>query len=460
MIAIDEEIALLHHKRQSLVRLRSQNSAIGSPLRRIPPEVLAEIFTWTLPLVNTLSERERFSSTDSPWFLTYVSRSWRATAISTPSLWSVVAIAYYQGLNPTGLYPLPMLETHIGRAQRLKIHFYGEEDCESGPQVEVFEYLASHSSRWEELSLALTSALVPLLGSLQDRVPSLCRLDIQWSDEASQSNVDSIDCFERAPCLVDFTLFNQFHSIPIRLPVEQLTRHQLDGPWELHRGILVRGLNLVELRIIIGSDEPWPPVTQVIQLPCLRRLYVNFLDVLDFLDTPALDEFALRVWSGHENDIQRTLGSFTERSGCTLRRLCLYGCVDVATLGQMLNTARSITELAIIKALEPDDDRNDFPLLGVLTMTPGTHHVAPHLHSIFLGCERDNTLDLSMCLAMIHSRWKQPHQALRAAALMSVDPLGPVDDFNMRREGLDLLILDGSEAERTMANWTYETNWN
>ncbi|KAJ7155792.1 hypothetical protein C8R46DRAFT_1005023, partial [Mycena filopes] len=205
MIAIDEEIALLHRRlqqltdeRQSLVRLRSQNSAIVSPLRRIPPEVLAEIFTWSLPLVNTLSEHERFSSTDSPWFLTYVSRGWRATAISTSSLWSVVAIGYCQGLNPAGLYPLPMLETHIGRAQRLKIHFYGEEDCEPGPQIEVFEYLVSHSSRWEELSLGLTSALVPLLGSLQDRIPSLRRLHIQWSDETSQANVDSIDCFYRA----------------------------------------------------------------------------------------------------------------------------------------------------------------------------------------------------------------------------------------------------------------------
>ncbi|KAJ7173419.1 hypothetical protein C8R46DRAFT_871681, partial [Mycena filopes] len=97
MLTLDEEIAPLRRRleqlvdeRQALVRLRCQNSAISSPLRRIPPEVLAEIFTWTLPATWVLSERERFSCNDSPWLLTHVSRGWRATAISTSSLWSLV----------------------------------------------------------------------------------------------------------------------------------------------------------------------------------------------------------------------------------------------------------------------------------------------------------------------------------------------------------------------------------
>ncbi|KAJ7155825.1 hypothetical protein C8R46DRAFT_434201 [Mycena filopes] len=234
MVAIDEEIASLRRRlqqltdeRQSLVRLRSRNSAIVSPLRRFPPEVLAEVFTWTLPAAWSLSGYP-FSSDDSPWSLTHVSRSWRAIAISTSSLWSLVVIDYPRDWDPAGLYPLPMLETHVARAQKLKIHFYGQERCEHAPQIEVFKYLASHCSRWEELSLSLTTGLVPLLSSLQDRIPSLCRLNIRWSDEISQFDVRSIDCFRSAPSLVDFATFNEHRPVPIRLPLQQLTAYRAD----------------------------------------------------------------------------------------------------------------------------------------------------------------------------------------------------------------------------------------
>ncbi|KAJ7155822.1 hypothetical protein C8R46DRAFT_1005050 [Mycena filopes] len=141
ILALDEEIASLYRRlqqltdeRQSLVHLRSQNSAIISPLRRIAPEILAEIFTWTLPAVWMVPEPFGSSLNDSPWFLTHVSRNWRAIAISTSSLWSLVVVDYPRDLNPAGLYPLPMLETHIGRAQKLKVHFWGEEAGDSGPR--------------------------------------------------------------------------------------------------------------------------------------------------------------------------------------------------------------------------------------------------------------------------------------------------------------------------------------
>ncbi|KAJ7155800.1 hypothetical protein C8R46DRAFT_1116493 [Mycena filopes] len=464
MLALDEQMAPLRRqldqlmdKRQSLADLRSQNSAIISPLRRIPPEVLAEIFLWTLPAIWTLSERHRFSLNDSPWLLTHVSRGWRATAISTSSLWSLVVIDYPPKLNPAGLYPLPMLETHIGRAQKLKVHFYGEEECDHAPQSELFSCLAAHSSQWEELSVGLTSALVPLLSSLQDHIPSLCRLNIHWSNEASQSNVDFIDCFQRAPCLVDFAVSNDFHPVPIRLPVQQLTAYRADHSWEVHQGVIGLALNLVELRIDIAfDDELWPALIQAMHLPCLRRLYTSHPHVLGHLVAPALDEIALESWPS-SGEIFRL---FVERSGCILHRLCLQGCVEAATLADLLKGMTTITELAIIKSLEPDEEGDDDALLAMLTMSPGTPHIAPQLQSISLGCWLGNSLPRALCLAMIHSRWKQPHRVLRAANLLSADPLDPVDDLNMREEGLNLIIQSGRLAEEIMNNWTYHPSWN
>ncbi|KAJ7041914.1 hypothetical protein C8F04DRAFT_888988, partial [Mycena alexandri] len=57
------------------------------PLRRIPPEIIAEIFSWTMPTLREAVDRQRCSVMDSPWVLTHVSRRWRAVAISSPALW-------------------------------------------------------------------------------------------------------------------------------------------------------------------------------------------------------------------------------------------------------------------------------------------------------------------------------------------------------------------------------------
>ncbi|KAJ7173301.1 hypothetical protein C8R46DRAFT_1348018 [Mycena filopes] len=464
MVAIDEEIALLHRRveqltdeRRSLIGLRSQNSAIVSLLRRIPAEILAEIFMWTLPLVHRLSERRRFSSMDSPWFLTHVSHRWRAVSISTSALWSVVAISYSPQLHPSGLYPLPMLETHVARAQKLKIHFYGHEASYTVPQIEVFKYLASHSPRWEELSLSLTSALVPLLGSLQDRIPSLFRLNIQWSDVTSQANVDSIDCFHRAPCLVDFTVFNEFRSIPIRLPVQQLARYQLDGPWRLHRDLLMRGLNLVELRLSIDFDDapPWPDVKDTVPLPSLRRLYTSHYEVLDFLVAPALEEMAFMFYRGDGENIQSSFGPFVERSKCTLRRLCLDGCVEANTVTRLVKDNKSITDLAVIH--ENRSNAAMLDLLATLIIVPSSPEpqIAPQLESISIGCRAGCRIEATLYLEMVHSRWSPPYPTLKSVALLSTDSLGSAYSYmtsipTFRKEGLNFLVQDGEDADEVM----------
>ncbi|KAJ7123583.1 hypothetical protein C8R44DRAFT_670182, partial [Mycena epipterygia] len=78
----------LEAERASLSSHLAQNNAILSPLRRTPPEVLGEIFSWTSPSVNVFKQGD-FGIADSPWVLTHISGHWRAVAHSTPSLWSL-----------------------------------------------------------------------------------------------------------------------------------------------------------------------------------------------------------------------------------------------------------------------------------------------------------------------------------------------------------------------------------
>ncbi|KAJ6552744.1 hypothetical protein B0H19DRAFT_901178, partial [Mycena capillaripes] len=89
IVRLQERLQQLEEKRASLAGYRVQNFSILSPLRRTPPEVLSEIFSWTLPPAIYSRQRMGFSAMDSPWVLTHICRRWRAVAISTPPLWSL-----------------------------------------------------------------------------------------------------------------------------------------------------------------------------------------------------------------------------------------------------------------------------------------------------------------------------------------------------------------------------------
>jgi hypothetical protein len=171
---IKEKLRLLEEERASLSSYWARNRVILSPLRQFPPELLGEIFPWTLPSIADV--RDNFEILGSPWSLTHVSSRWRAVSLSTPSLWSQVIV------YSDDVYPVSLIETQIQRAQKLKIHFYGCETADSRPQIRMFQLLSQHSSRWEELSVGLTSDIVPLLTALRDQLPSLERLWIQWDD--------------------------------------------------------------------------------------------------------------------------------------------------------------------------------------------------------------------------------------------------------------------------------------
>ncbi|KAJ7138073.1 hypothetical protein C8R44DRAFT_661191, partial [Mycena epipterygia] len=96
----------LEEERDSLLNHLVDNAAVISPLRRMPPELLGEIFSWTLPSID---EGETMNLTDSPWVLTHISSRWRAVAHSTPSLWSLILVCF--PAQPP--YSLSMIKAHI-----------------------------------------------------------------------------------------------------------------------------------------------------------------------------------------------------------------------------------------------------------------------------------------------------------------------------------------------------------
>ncbi|KAJ7623776.1 hypothetical protein FB45DRAFT_1006075 [Roridomyces roridus] len=169
ILRLKDRLGQLQAERVQLTEYHSHNVAILSPLRRMPHEVLAEIFLRTLqPEVA-----RNFNMKRSPWVLGRVNRCWRAVSLSTPSLWSTVC-ADYEREPPI----LEMIQAQVERAssRMLKIHFRGceaggsesdlDSDSDSGGQLELFKTLSKHSERWEELWIQLTPTLAPRLDAL------------------------------------------------------------------------------------------------------------------------------------------------------------------------------------------------------------------------------------------------------------------------------------------------------
>ncbi|KAJ6459251.1 hypothetical protein C8R45DRAFT_843483, partial [Mycena sanguinolenta] len=89
ILRLKDRLRELRNERTALSGFHSQNIRIISPLRRMPAEILGEIFSWTLPSIHDV-----FDTDDSPWILTYVCRRWRAVAVSKSSLWSLITIDF------------------------------------------------------------------------------------------------------------------------------------------------------------------------------------------------------------------------------------------------------------------------------------------------------------------------------------------------------------------------------
>ncbi|KAK7031825.1 hypothetical protein R3P38DRAFT_2925792 [Favolaschia claudopus] len=462
-----EKLRELETDYHTLSQYQEQNLTLLSPLRRLPPEILAEIFTWTMPSARTSSLRRGFSARESPWLLTHVSSHWRAVAISTPILWSLITIFFYSAKRSlNSLYPIPMIEAQVARAQRLNIHFFGADDCPSAPQLELFQFLAKHSSLWEEVSLQLTPALFPLLDDLRGRIPLLRKVFIQWDRGGhGQKGAPSIAFLESAPSLVDVGIYNEYGSIAVALPAHQLTRYQLDAPWETHRGILARAPNVTEARISVQYEtDGWTSCSDdIIELPALVHLYVTTPRVCDYIRAPALYDLVLSFKDGDETSVVTTLQSLTARSSCAIKYLGFSSFVAARAVA-ILHTFPSIIELRLVVA--GYNYLQVRTLLENLTVSDteggGSGVVAPQLRAISLGSPMrlasTSYLDYDLFLKMVRSRRKSEDCALATSAVILHSGSGPhvkaLSEIEaLRREGMDFPVMIGEEALDILDYW-------
>ncbi|KAJ7609010.1 hypothetical protein FB45DRAFT_945111 [Roridomyces roridus] len=448
-----DRLEQLQAERAQLSEYHSQNMGIQSPLRRMPPEVLVQIFRWTLP---TFCEREgnpESEAKSSPWMLAQISSRWREISLSTASLWSAVHVAF-DDEHPAHA---DLIQAQLQRSGtlNLQVHFYGSEEADSTEQVELFDLLSKHSARWEVLNIQLSSALAPRLAQLRGRLPSLRRLWLQWDNQRSQVGVDSITCFKTAPSLVDVGVNNEARFIPILLPAHQLTICRLHGPLKMHLHVFKSAPNIVSARVITAFDEePWPePGTQAIELLHPQRLYVSNGQLLDYLRAPHLAELAIDAEG--DSVLIDSLDALILRSACAPRKLYLREVSSATTTLGILKKHPSITTIALTFFARGADTME-----AHITMLTDVSE-CQHLREICFGALESMPIDYPLFLRMLQSRRRS---SLRAASFLAdsgplPDPVTLAGFDELRDGGLDLWVESGLDAQNGINAWENACQW-
>lgn len=465
---LDEEISQVRDRlvqlvkdRAALMDSRDQHEAILSPLRRMPPEILAEIFAWTLPTAaEALSPSSFEMKRRSPWVLTHVCSHWRDVAISTPLLWSLLAMPYddYD-------YPVVVAETQIQRSKALRIHLCGSLRRPAGPQTQMLQYLIEHSLRWEELSITITEKLLPLVSALRDRVPSLRRLDLQWADEITEEMARSVDFVQTASSLVDATVYRRYYPVSFLPPAHKLTRYCITAEWSTHREILSISPAVVEARVDIFPEYPDCTVSStIIELLQLRRLYVSHDVILGSLKMPLLEQLTLEFTA--DDDVTPVLADFLRNSSDSLRRLGVRGQPSRGPFRDLLLSVPSLVELALMfyesvspPTIPPDDPDDVIRLLEKEDMCPRLSH-------IFIAFEGEASMDYPRYLRMLQSRWYRPDRTLQAATIVyqrqwqEPDREIRAELHSLRQAGLDFRSsLRDEDMQGTVDRWTCMPDW-
>ncbi|EDR15522.1 uncharacterized protein LACBIDRAFT_301988 [Laccaria bicolor S238N-H82] len=380
--------------------------ALISPVRRLPPDVLGEIFFHCLPQ----HRNPAMSAKEAPVLLGRVCSSWRTIVLSTPRLWARIHIP-----TPNTVFTRPPTPqdheqldpgfvdkiSHRSKAAEewieksgacplsISIHMPSYVDTRSrvaGWAFErVTEQLISSRHRWRSLTVrAMDPAFTHLKNIAAEDLPllesiSLVRLHSGWPPHPSSAPPKpwSLCGLLAAPHLRSLSLsfaYENFANLPVKWA--QLTKLELDtegyvhGP--IHQGISYQNVKkvlsqcpgLVTCALRLSHPEPLHEMVKFdVRLPRLRNLLLNvsyaaFGHIFNYFELPQLHNIEFKqpfIRTASSLDISLSVPvDILLQNGGTLRSLSL----DLYSMRKedliiCLQSSPGITHLRLSAALAP-----------------------------------------------------------------------------------------------------------
>jgi hypothetical protein len=403
----------LHNLLRNHTTLRAfyhRQTALLSPSRRLPPEILSEIF---LEYLISCQEGDTFPARKDVLLTTQISRHWRQVAISTPRLWSALCFDLRVQNASRELEMGPIWLSRSGGAPlTLGLHSYNEIS-KSHP---ITKMILPHAPRWVTLILNTTPSIIHSLRIAKDEVRRLRSLIIR-SNFASQDPTlpQSFDAFKFALQLRSLTFVGQVSVLKPEFACAQLRELRLySGHYTVNDCLqmLYNSPNLEICEIRPSPSQDHPPSRTVVTNYNLRELNISDCDLASLftsLALPALRNLSCDCCNAWPKD---EFLSFMHRSSFTLLKLVLSGIYDYGyCIAECLRHTANLVELALLEGCGD--------AIGEEFLRDMTHDSSPSVLLPKLRCmkvDRERSFAYDAFATMVESRWRvsPPQGAPRA----------------------------------------------
>lgn len=418
----------LQHLMQQHRRLQDDidaYNALRSPIRRVLPELLGQIFGHCLP--------EDPHAHFEPYYLkppivfTRVCSTWRNVALSSPRLWCsiVSSIPRTKAHDPEVLVDnTPESSLSLSRACPLSLilHDTSEWGSRNEDWLKIADLVGNHSPRWEHLELYQPDISLAVFRAAQGATPWLKSLDItasRWKYHNDDAMESLAEVLRSSPQLRDITWKSgwlDFHPSLLDTPWNQLTRLHLDCRIAMQdfEEFFPQLTNVVHcyLRRVWGESSRSAAARRNITLPCMKTLHlssaINLTSIIDHTTLPSVVDLSVDhfVASRHNTPSQWPQSTFLSLfvpSSCGLRKLALHVQVPILE-SQLMEILKIVSPTLIELSLKDSVWVTDEVLLALDFAYSGQKVLCPILKRIQLLnclCSSDGIF-----ADMIESRWR------------------------------------------------------
>lgn len=390
LCALDNMVASLKKERQRVLKIAEIHEYVLAPIRRVPPEVLRNIFAWVFGTSVTKSRditwqwKERANLSSVSWL-------WRRTIVHSPELWSTVDFSCFSATGTGAL----ILKSWLARSGTLPLDIAMNFLVDgAGQRAQLLAALFGHSERWNSLSIPWPPSLHPdIMNNLTGQPRNLKRLAILGDpDDKNSQHRDSYQLFESAPLLSSIS----FHlNVPrdLALPwwqIRELTLTQLADRVDVWR-LLSLLENVQSLSLDNVSCQSIRLPIQNLKLPHLTCLSVTgrYLSepftahLFSRLFAPTLESLTLDKsdWGSQScDDLLHSVTRMVQQSSCPMTNLHIRLQRFNAAVRQLLRSTPTVTHLVVdFPWLQ---DGITAPLSSFCPDHPGGEVLAPRLQNL------------------------------------------------------------------------------
>jgi hypothetical protein len=324
---------------------------LASAMTDIPTEILREVLRQC-----SSSPLQTNAAWNFPWNLGQVCSHWRALFFSMRStFWNKIVIEEtYDGF-----------QSKSGKVQQILAFFI---DCTHGEPFSfafcmerrfdhlrpVLADLYAHSEQWEEASFRMWSHDLEHLYSVNGRLPLLKKLEIsvEWDPPQFSMRRDILtNVFEDAPLLTHVVLSDHGWQFNFDWSSLTIVDFKYLGDCERTLAILRETTNLVELSLLCSLRKRLHiEGGELIHLPRLERLSVDWAPLLTVLETPSLQHLKIVLdprQLDNFNEAHITL-DFLHRSGFKLNTFLIKSESQAAVVKEILRCMPKVDRLILL----------------------------------------------------------------------------------------------------------------